>query len=64
LHIDEDIASAWGVILGEAEQKGITISAVDGLLGATAVQYNLTVVTRNVEEIQSTGARILNPREL
>lgn len=61
LPISEDVALTWGVLEGVAELKGRPIPAVDALIGATALTYNLTVVTRNVEDINPTGARILNP---
>jgi predicted nucleic acid-binding protein len=61
LPISEDVALTWGVLEGEAELKGRPIPAIDALIGATALTYNLTVVTRNIEDIIPTGARILNP---
>jgi predicted nucleic acid-binding protein len=61
LPISEDVVLTWGVLEGEAELKGRPIPVIDALIGATALTYNLTVVTRNVEDINPTGARILNP---
>ncbi|MBI4558191.1 MAG: type II toxin-antitoxin system VapC family toxin [Candidatus Hydrogenedentes bacterium] len=61
LPISEEIALAWGRIQGETERRGYPVPTIDGLLGATAVTHNLTVVTRDVEGIQRTGARIANP---
>ncbi len=61
LVIDEDVALTWGLIQGEAERRGSPIPTIDGLLGATAVANNLTVVTRNEDDIRPTGARVLNP---
>ncbi len=63
LAITEEIAQTWGHMQGEAEAKGVAIPTVDGLIGATAVAHNLTVVTRNVADIEKTGAKILNPWE-
>jgi len=60
LPISEDIALTWGMTEGEAEAKGSPIPAIDGLIGATAIAHNLTVVTRNVNDIAATGARVLN----
>lgn len=64
LLITEGVALAWGIIQGEAECKGNSIPAIDGLIGATAIAHNLTVVTRNEKDIAKTGARILNPWDL
>jgi hypothetical protein len=38
-------------------------SAIDGLLAATALQHNLTIVSRNVIDFENTPAPILNPWE-
>jgi toxin FitB len=61
LPVTQEIAQTWGVL--QAEAKGIGIPSIDGLIGATAVAHNLTVVTRNVSDLAKTGAKILNPWE-
>lgn len=61
LPVSIEVALTWGTIEGEAESKGRPISAIDGLIGATALAHNLTVVTRNVDDIAASGARVLNP---
>jgi len=40
--------------------EGRPIPVIDGLIGATAVTHNLTVVTRNVSDMVATKARVLN----
>jgi predicted nucleic acid-binding protein len=37
------------------------ISTVDGLLAATALVHDLTLVTRNVSDVAHTGVKLLNP---
>lgn len=37
------------------------ISAIDGLLAATAIVHGLTLVTRNVKDVKRTGVPVLNP---
>lgn len=61
LPVDEEVALTWGLIQGGAERQGRPIPAIDGLLGATAVAHNLTVVTRDEADIGQTGARTFNP---
>ena len=61
LPVSQEVAQTWGVISGESESKGVSIPTVDGLIGATAIAHNLTVVTRNESDIAPTGARTLNP---
>jgi len=41
-----------------------TLPLVDGLLAATAVTHNLTLVTRNTKDIQGIGVNYLNPFEV
>ncbi len=61
LPISEEVALAWGLIEGEAQSRGRPLPTIDALIGATAVEHNLTVVTRNTGDIEATGARVLNP---
>ena len=63
LGIDDVVADRWGWLTAEAERKGRPLAAVDGLLAATALEYNLTVVSRNVGDFESTHVPILNPWE-
>jgi toxin FitB len=37
------------------------VPTVDGLLAATALVHDLTLVTRNVRDVAKTGARLLDP---
>lgn len=64
LPITQEVALAWGLLQGEAEARGNPIPTIDGLIGATAITYNLTVVTQNEADIVQTGARVLNPWNL
>jgi toxin FitB len=60
LPIDAAIADRWGLLAAEAKRKGISLSAIDGLLAATAIHHNLTLVSRNVGDF-ATHVPILNP---
>jgi predicted nucleic acid-binding protein len=44
--------------------KGLTLNAPDGLIAATALERDLTVVTRNVKDFSSLGVAVLNPWDL
>lgn len=61
LGIDTDIATIWGEILGKAEKKGETLPSIDALIAATAIFYNLIIVTRNTKDLDRCGAMTLNP---
>ena len=56
LNVDMSIARRWGRLSAE-----IGHHEPDLLIAATALEHNLTVVTRNVRHFQPTGVRILNP---
>ena len=58
LGIDTAIADRWGHIAGT---KGATVPVIDGMLAATAIHHNLTLVTRNVKDLARTGVTLLNP---
>jgi predicted nucleic acid-binding protein len=63
LAIDNEVADRWGWLTAEAERKGRPLAAIDGLLAATALRHNLTVVSRNVGDFISARVPILNPWE-
>jgi toxin FitB len=55
LPVDKLIADRWGVLRAEAQMKGRSLSVVDGLLAATALQHSLIIVSRNVSDFAATG---------
>lgn len=56
LTIEPAVADEWGRL-----NAPHPLPTVDSLLAATAKVYNLTLVTRNVADVQRTGAPLLNP---
>ncbi|MGA2856362.1 MAG: type II toxin-antitoxin system VapC family toxin [Candidatus Sulfotelmatobacter sp.] len=63
LSIDREIADRWGILAAVAKRAGRALSAVDGLLAATALHHNLTIVSRNVSDFADTHVPVLNPWE-
>jgi predicted nucleic acid-binding protein len=63
LSIDEAIADRWGVLAGQARQGGSPLPVIDGLLAATALHHNLTLVTRNTSDLAGTGTPLFSPWE-
>jgi predicted nucleic acid-binding protein len=59
--IDEQIALNWGFIHASSEQNGTIIPTIDGLIAATGITQNMTVVTRNVKDMEASGAVLFNP---
>ena len=61
LPVTEGITLRWRLLLDEGKAKGRIYTQPDLLIAATALEHNLTLVTRNVRDFVGTGARILNP---
>lgn len=58
ISIDASVADRWGRLQSDASRS---LPAIDGLLAATALQYDLTMVTRNLKGFQGLGLKIINP---
>lgn len=63
LPIDVAVADRWGVLAANAKASGKALSTIDGLLAATAIHHNLTVVSRNVSDFVRAPVQVLNPWE-
>ena len=63
LPVDQSIADRWGLLRAQAQMKGQPLSIIDALLAATALQYNLTIVSRNVSDFSVVGLAVVNPWE-
>lgn len=63
LPVTESVADGWGVLGGERQLKGAPLSTADGLIAATALEHNLTLVTRNVKDFGGLGLAVLSPWE-
>lgn len=58
LAVDAHTADRWGRLMARA---GRPLPAIDGLLAATALQHDLTLVTRNTRDFEGLEVRLLNP---
>ena len=63
LPVSEEIAERWGLLAADARQRGVGLSVIDGLIAATALVHELTLLTRNVKDFEGTGVSIRNPWE-
>ena len=61
LPVNQPIAERWGVLAGQCQMKGRPLKVGDGLIAATALEHDLTVVTRNVKDYASLGVTVFNP---
>jgi toxin FitB len=63
IDVNENIATTWGDLQGRLETVGKKISVIDGLIAASAIVEDMTVVTRNIKDIEQSGCNIVNPWE-
>lgn len=60
LLLDTKIMRRWAIVTATAESTGRVLPIVDSLIAATALEHNLTVVTRNTADYAGTGAMVLD----
>lgn len=63
LPVTRAVSERWGVLNAQALDRGTPIPSIDGLIAATALEHDLTVVTRNVKDFANLGVRTFNPWE-
>jgi hypothetical protein len=56
LPVSSSVAERWGLL-----NSVRPLPVVDGLLAATAIEHDLTLVTRDDRTLAESGARLLNP---
>lgn len=61
LPIDAPICDRWGLLAADAKRRGKPLATIDALIAATALHFNLTVVSRNVHDFVHTAVPALNP---
>lgn len=52
-----------GCLIRQAQRRGTPFAIIDGLIAATALEHDLTVVTRNLKDFDGSGVALLNPWE-
>jgi predicted nucleic acid-binding protein len=50
LSFDVAVAQRWALLTSTAQRKGRTLSAFDSMIEATALHWDLTLITRNVSD--------------
>jgi predicted nucleic acid-binding protein len=61
LTIDKLVVDRWGRLQHEAKRP---IPAIDSLIAATALHYDLRLVTRNERDFQFFSLQVINPWEI
>lgn len=61
--VTEDVLFRWRVLLEDGRKTGHTFSQPDLLIAATALQHELTVVTRDRSDFDKAHVSVFNPWE-
>jgi predicted nucleic acid-binding protein len=61
LPVNEAVAERWGVLEAERQLRGAPLNTADGLIAATALEHDLTLVTHNGKDFVGLGVQILDP---
>ncbi|MFC3326976.1 type II toxin-antitoxin system VapC family toxin [Mesorhizobium cantuariense] len=61
LPVDEQVALAWGDLMGLAKRRGRGLSSMDGLIAATAIAQEFTLATRNMKDFEGFGIELFDP---
>jgi predicted nucleic acid-binding protein len=64
LPVTQAIAERWGVFDGQRQAAGRPLGVADGMIAATAIEHDLTLVTRNTKDYEGLGIALFNPWEL
>lgn len=59
--LDHEIMLEWGSLCGKSQQLGRTLPVIDSLLAATAINHQLTLVTRNESDFSGIDISLYNP---
>ena len=49
------------MLAGECQLKGRPLKVADGFIAATALEHDLTILTRNVKDFGDLGVALFNP---
>jgi hypothetical protein len=61
LEITIGTGNVWGQVLGACENKGVTLAAIDSLIASQGIFYKMTIVTRNISDMEPSGVQLFNP---
>jgi predicted nucleic acid-binding protein len=60
IEINYEVVDKWGFILAQHKDP---LPAIDSLIAATALTYNMKLITRNVSDFNIQGLEVINPWE-
>jgi predicted nucleic acid-binding protein len=63
LSVTDSVAERAGQLIGQRDLAGQPLALADALIAATAMEYDLTLVTRNTRDFITLNVRLINPWE-
>jgi predicted nucleic acid-binding protein len=61
LPVTHSIADRWGLLDGQCQLRGTPLNTADGMIAATAIEHDLTLVSRNVKDFMRLLVEVVNP---
>ncbi len=61
LPANTEVCLLWGKLQAQLDKQGKPMPSVDGLIAATALHHQLTVVTRNTRDMEASGVALFDP---
>jgi toxin FitB len=58
---DAAVSRRWARLISDLRRKGKAMPILDGMIAASALEHDLTVVTRNLRDFKTAGVRVLDP---
>jgi predicted nucleic acid-binding protein len=58
---DARTGSVWAALLAQLKAQGLSMPVKDSLIPASALAHDLTIVTRNRSDFETSGLHVLNP---
>lgn len=59
--VDQETALCWGRLQGNAERRGEKLPVMDSMIAASAAVHGMSVVTRNIKDLERCGVQVCNP---
>jgi predicted nucleic acid-binding protein len=61
LPVTEDVMLKWRLLVEEGRKTGHTFSQPDLIIGATALEHGLTLVSRDTADYEKAHVPVINP---
>ncbi|MCL4177361.1 MAG: type II toxin-antitoxin system VapC family toxin [Verrucomicrobia bacterium] len=58
---DGAVSRRWARLVADLRRKGQALPLLDSMIAASAIEHDLTVVTRNVHDFKTAGVRVIDP---